>query len=201
MYTCYSVIEKSAFVEQSQVEQSYLLNWMKHFISNTLHRYGFSLFNLHLKRQDPPHHPSKVALACVYPFFRFAVHFSCVMRLLCVQSNKRTRTPGALPDDQCDIILKHLGGKKIKRENSKGATKTALNKCNLWKYLLQDRKEAAYGGQTQPRIVFKDDSGKQLIVLKESEFGFVVNHFHKEYGGVGAEKVTYKWGRCTYMYH
>ena len=117
------------------------------------------------------------------------------MQLLYVQSTKRTRTPGALPDDQYDIILKHLGGKKIKRENSKGATKTALNKCSQWKFLLEDRKEAAYGGQTQPRIVFKDDSGKQLIVLKESEFGFVVTHFHKEYSGVGAEKLSYKMGQ------
>ena len=123
--------------------------------------------------------------ACEWPCHR---HFN--------SEHERTRTVSALPDDQYDIILKHLGVQRLRREEQKGVAKTALNKCRCWKLFLKGTVEAAYGGKEQQRLLYSDSrSGRQLIVIRQSEIGFLVDFFHKEYSGVGAEKLSYIMGQ------
>lgn len=114
-----------------------------------------------------------------------------------VQVGERARTPGALPDDQYDVILKHLAGDTLKRSEQKGFVKTALNKCREWNLASGEKKEAAYESSKQ-RLIYQhtDQNGElELIVMRQSEFAHLVNFFHKEYSGVGAEKLSYLMGQ------
>ena len=126
------------------------------------------------------------------------------MRNLCGTSfqsdQKRTRTPSALPDDQHDIILKHLTDEKLKRKKSKGPAKTAINKNSQWKLTVQGMKEAAYEGQTKRRLIYNDPSSHPLIVMRQSELTFIADYFHDHFSGVLVRgNSPTQCDKCTYV--